>query len=71
MVFDQRSPQPLEEGVLQCHTHTYKKTDRWISRLYDCIGLGDDSVKTALPVERKKTSAGLKFVVSQLIKLEW
>ena len=25
--FDQRSPQPLEEGVLNCHRHTERQTD--------------------------------------------
>ena len=33
--FNQRSPRPLEEGVLNCHTHTDRRT-LW---LYDWIGL--------------------------------
>ena len=33
--FDQKSPQPPEEGVLNCHTHTEKKRKL---QLFDWIG---------------------------------
>ena len=35
MHFDQRSPRPPEEGVLNCHRHTH--TQRWTWQLYDWI----------------------------------
>ena len=43
-LFNQRSPQPLEVGVLQWSP----EKNRWTSKLHDVIGLRADSVKNNL-----------------------